>query len=75
MGTNPPTKQLLTWTQASRVIGVSIILILLAAFMVSTFAHIKLDATVVLAFLGIATTLIGVPAGWNIVIRRQDNGK
>jgi hypothetical protein len=43
--------------------------------MVSTFAEIRLDSTVVLAFLGVATTLIGVPAGVNIVIRRQDNSK
>lgn len=75
MGSNPPEKARLTWTNVSRAIGVWIILCLLAAFMVSTFAEIRLDSTVVLAFLGVATTLIGVPAGVNIVIRRQDNSK
>ena len=64
----------LEWTQISRAIGLTIVLILVAAFMVSTFAGIVLDRTLSLAFLGIASGLIGLPSGWQLV-RRNGNSR
>jgi hypothetical protein len=59
----------------SRAIGVMIVLMLLVAFMVSTFVGIVLNTTITLAFLGVATSLIGVPFGWELVRRNGSSSR
>ena len=56
----------------SRGCGLVIVLSLLVAFLVASFAHVQLDSTVVLAFLGIAGGLLALPSGWKLV--KQNGG-
>ena len=70
-----PTTPNWTWAQISRAIGVTIVLLLLVAFMISTFIGIVLNTTITLAFLGVATSLIGVPFGWELVKRNGSSSK
>lgn len=57
------------WQLCSRIVGISIILSLLATFLTSQALNRHVDAPIALAFLGIASGLIGAPDGW-IVVRR-----
>jgi hypothetical protein len=53
------------WQQLSLLAGLLIVLALLPVYLLG----LKRDPTVTLAFLGVATTLIGLPAGWQLVKR------
>jgi hypothetical protein len=65
----------LTWAGISRGVGVFIALVLLFSWLVATFVHVTLDRTVTLAFLGLATTLVGGPSGWQLVRRNGESSK
>jgi uncharacterized membrane protein len=58
-----------TWQEVSRAVGLTIVLVLLIVFCIGFFAHVDLDRTITLAFLGIASGLIGLPSGWQLVRR------
>ena len=62
------------WTQISRAVGLLMVVILLVAFLISNFAGVSLDPTLTLAFLGVASGLIGLPSGWQLV-RRNGNSR
>lgn len=47
--------------------------VLFLAFILATEFGRPLDRAVVLAFLGVSSTLIGLPSGWQLV-RRNGNG-
>lgn len=64
-----------TWATLSRTVGLTIVLVLLVAFLIGFFAHIELDRTLTLAFLGIASGLIGLPSGWQLVRRNGEGSK
>ena len=59
----PFPRLLSTWQEWSRLIGVVILLGLFTVYM----AGWKRDTTVTLAFLGVATALLGLPAGWRLI--------
>lgn len=64
----------LAWQDLSRLAGLTIVAVLLALFVVGFFAGIALDTPVTLAFLTIASGLIGLPSGVQLVLRRNGNG-
>jgi len=51
-----------------------IIFSLLVAYLVATVLGKHLDAPIALAFLSIATGLVGVPSGWTL-IKRDGSGR
>ena len=64
-----------TWQQISRSIGLTIVIVLLVAFLISVYTGVVLDKSLTLAFLGIASALIGLPTGWQLVRRNgSSNG-
>ena len=63
-----------TWANISRAIGVLIIVSLLGAFLAAFILQRTLNTTVVLAFLGVATSLIGLPSGLQVVLRNSNGG-
>ncbi len=58
-------RALATWQQCSRLVGLIIVLALLIVYV----AGWKRSPTVTLGFLTIASALIGLPAGWQLVKR------
>jgi hypothetical protein len=52
-----------------------IVLALLIAFLIGQFTHRQPDRTLTLAFLGIASGLIGLPSGWMLVRKNGDSSK
>lgn len=63
-----------TWQQISRAVGLTIVLVLLVVFVISFFTKITLDTTLTLAFLTIASFLLGAPSGFQLLIRRNGDG-
>jgi hypothetical protein len=53
----------------SRLAGLVIVFALLILFLVSSALGKSVDHATTLAFLGIATGLLGIPAGWYLVRR------
>ena len=58
-----------TWQTISRIIGLVIIIALLATFMVAFITAKPLNSSLTLAFLGVASGLIGLPSGWQLIRR------
>ena len=67
------TRRRITWTALSRIIGLVIVIALLVAFLLGR----PLDRPIALAFLGIATGLLGLPSGYSVVKRNGErrNGR
>jgi hypothetical protein len=53
----------------SRAIGAAIVLLLFVVFVISFFTHTEIDRTITLAFLTVASGLLGIPSGWQLVKR------
>ncbi len=66
-------KNLLTWLLVSRIAGLVIVVSLLLLFMVQSLRDRDVDKAVVLGFLGVATGLLGLPAGYYIA--RKSNSQ
>lgn len=70
-----------TWQQVSRATGIIMALALLVAFLASFVAsavgakNARLDPTITLAFLGIASFLIGIPSGVQLVAGRRNGSE
>jgi hypothetical protein len=62
-----------TWQVVSRAAGLTIVFALLLAFLVEDALGHRINTTVTLAFLTIATGLIGLPSGYTIVKRNESS--
>ena len=60
-----------TWQEICRVSGLLIVIALLVAFLAGFATGRHLDTTLTLAFLGVASSLIGIPSGWQLIRRDE----
>jgi len=64
------------WPTISRASGLAIIFSLLVAYLIAEAFGTRLDAPIALAFLSIATGLVGAPSGWLLIKRNgSSNGR
>lgn len=68
----PKRKPRVTWQELCRGVGLLMILVLFVSFVASSIDHdIVIDKPLALTFLGIATTLIGLPSGLRLIVSRN----